>query len=241
MEPVLMNALEVTGMTFNYPDKDIFQDANMSVSSYKITGLLGGNGAGKTTFFDLLCRIEKNYSGVVTNNFDYMLYLSQILTVPPALRMGDIAKMIVALCSKQDADSNKLNDYVDQQGFAVAMRYKEIMLKKSSLCSYGEKRWFFTMTLLAFEPDFIILDEPTAGVDPEYRHYIWQGLRNATKNGAAVLISSHNIEEIVKNCDCFYMINQQRFSKFDNGPSFMKFYGGESLDEAFRLASTKGV
>ena len=119
----------------------------------------------------------------------------------------------------------------------IVERYKEIWTKKSSVCSYGEKRWFFTLSLLAVEADLVILDEPTAGVDPEFRHYIWKCLRGAASEGAAILVSSHSIEEVANNCGNFYMISQQKFKPFDSGKEFMHCYGSNTLDEAFIRAA----
>jgi ABC-2 type transport system ATP-binding protein len=152
---------------------------------------------------------------------------------PPALRMFDIFKMIALLASNKNVTLHQVLTKLSVWCPGITERYEKIWNKKSSLCSYGEKRWFFTLTLLSLDADFIVLDEPTAGVDPEFRHYIWQCLRGASNEGAAILVSSHNIEEVVNNCDKFYMITKHNFLKFEDGRGFTDYYNASSLDEAF--------
>jgi ABC-2 type transport system ATP-binding protein len=79
---------------------------------------------------------------------------------------------------------------------------------------------FHRLSLLSANADFVILDEPTAGVDPEFRHYIWKCPEGAAAEGVAVLVSSHNVDEIVVHCDNFYMLSQQRFNHFTDAKGF---------------------
>ena len=153
--------------------------------------------------------------------------------------MRDIFRMVTVLSSDKNIDQTKALEKLSRWSPEIVNRYKEIWNKKSSLCSYGETRWFFTLTLLSIPADFIILDEPTAGVDPEFRHYIWRCLRGAVKDGATILVSSHQVDEIANNCDMFYMISQRRFHPFDDGTAFMNKYKASTLDDAFIRAATE--
>ncbi|NUT78559.1 AAA family ATPase [Pseudomonas sp. C1C7] len=224
---------------FNYDEKTIFSQASMEIFEGSIAGILGPNGSGKTTFFDIACELKKTSSGRIESSFHDFTYLSQIISTPPGLRMRDIFKMIVALCSDEQMTQTRALEKLKVWCPSIINRYKEIWDKKCSLCSYGETRWFFTLSLLAISKGFIILDEPTAGVDPEFRHYIWECLHGAARDGAAILVSSHNVDEVINNCSYFYMISQQRFNRFSNGSEFMKKYGAKTLDDAFIRAVTE--
>ena len=236
-----MGIIKARSLCFEYSEKIIFNDASINVTPGSITGLLGPNGSGKTTFFDIVCGLKKAKEGQLVNRFVRQLYLSQTIMTPPVLRMFDIFKMTTLLCSpirmSQEHALKKLAVWSPE----IIERYKEIWSKKSSVCSYGEKRWFFTLSLLAVEADLVILDEPTAGVDPEFRHYIWKCLRGAAAEGTAILVSSHNIEEVVSNCDNFYMISMRRFVPFSSGKEFLDSYGASTLDEAFIRAAAAPV
>ena len=218
---------------FAYGERKLLVKASLEIPQGSIVGILGPNGSGKTTFFDIVCELKNVKSGAIHNDFTKFLYLSQIITTPPALRMRDIFKMVTALSSDEQMTQSRALDKLSLWSPGIVDRYKDIWNKKSSLCSYGETRWFFTLSLLAISADFVILDEPTAGVDPEFRHYIWQCLHGAAREGTAILVSSHNVDEVVNNCDYFYMISQQRFNRFSSGPEFMRRYGVNTLDDAF--------
>ncbi|AMB87940.1 ABC transporter [Pseudomonas agarici] len=232
-----MKGLEINSLSFRYSDRMIFQDATLSVQPGAIIGVLGPNGSGKTTLFDIICKLKTPCAGTIQNDFAKELYLSQTLMTPPALRMFDIFEMTNLLCSSTRHAQTQVLDKLSQWSPNIINRYKEIWGKKSALCSYGEKRWFFTLSLLSLDADFIILDEPTAGVDPEFRHYIWQCLHGAANSGTAILASSHNVDEIVDHCNYFYMLSQKQFKRFDNRQFFMDAYDAKSLDAAFIQAA----
>jgi len=233
-----MSHLLINNIELSYDEKLLLSKAHLEIQEGSIVGLLGPNGSGKTSLFDIICKIKKIKHGTIENTFKKTLYLSQIITTPPALRMRDIFKMVTTLSSDHPISQTKALERLSRWSPEIVNRYKEIWNKNSSLCSYGETRWFFALTLLCIPSDFVILDEPTAGVDPEFRHYIWRCLRGAVRDGTTILVSSHQVEEIANNCDLFYMISQRRFQRFDNGAAFMKRYKTDTLDDAFIQAAT---
>lgn len=228
-----MKKMTVDAIDFKYGNKTVFHEATMRVESGSISGLLGPNGSGKTTFFDIVCDLRKVGGGRLYSDFSNQLYLSQVVTTPPVFRMHDVFKMIMLFCSKRRVTQEHSLRKLETWSPDIVERYQDIWNKKSSLCSYGEKRWFFTLSLLSVDADFVILDEPTAGVDPEFRSHIWRCLRGAASEGVAILVSSHNVDEVVNGCDDFYMLSQQRFNHFVGAEGFMTQYNAKSLDEAF--------
>ncbi|MDP9690426.1 UNVERIFIED_ORG: ABC-2 type transport system ATP-binding protein [Pseudomonas mohnii] len=236
-----MKQFKAQDIDLSYPDRALLTQASLEVSQGDIVGILGPNGSGKTSFFDIVCNLKKAKSGLIKNDFSHLLYLSQIISTPPPLRMRDIFKMVTALSSSEPMTYDTTLEKLSAWSPLIVSRYQDIWNKKSALCSYGETRWFFTLTLLSISADFVILDEPTAGVDPEFRHYIWQCLHGAAKEGTAILVSSHNVEEVISHCDYFYMISQQRFNRFANGNEFTHRYGVKTVDDAFIRAVTEPV
>ncbi len=233
-----MKSLSVNNICFSYPNRPIFVNASISVEAGSIVGLLGPNGSGKTTFFDMICGLLNDRNLGVNSTFKHPLYLTQSLTTPHTLRMSDVFKLITTLCSSKNISQQCAIDKLRAWSPEIIDRYKALWNKKSTLCSYGEKRWFFTLTLLALSADLVILDEPSAGVDPEFRHYIWKCLMGAAREGVAILVSSHNIEEVSAHCDRFYMISECTFKPFQSGAEFISHYETDSLDEAFIRAAT---
>ena len=74
-----MSILQADCIDFRYPEKPLFSQASLQVCSGSMTGLLGPNSAGKTTFFDILCGLKKPDNGQIINPFTQQLYLSQTL------------------------------------------------------------------------------------------------------------------------------------------------------------------
>lgn len=233
-----MHPISISNLTFSYKNRKIFDHAQLRLEQNTLSGILGCNGAGKTTLFDILCGLRQAPSAHVSVPRNDLTYLSQTVWVPPALRMREVFHMINALTSnnilKEDDIFSKLYSWAP----GLAIRFQDIWHKKSAVCSYGEIRCFFTFSLIINPTGLIVLDEPTAGVDPEFRHYIWMGLEQARREGATLLISSHNTDEIARHCDFFHMISQHKLERFEDEEQFKQHFMARTLDEAFINANT---
>jgi len=228
-----MTLLKIENLSFRHDNKTIIDNLTLSIRKGEMLGLLGCNGAGKTTLFDLICGIKNATHGNIINRSQRPAYLTQIITPPPLLRMGEIGQLICNLNSNTPPTHSEIVARLNQWSPSLSKRYADISPKKASTCSYGEIRSFFALTLLLLNNDLIILDEPTAGLDPEFRHYIWLGINHACLEGASVLISSHYTEEITTNCHRFYMLANRQVEAFSSGEAFMARHRATSLDEAF--------
>lgn len=159
-----MKRLIVDALDVRYGQHILFKSASLEVEAGTMIGLLGPNGSGKTTFFDVICGLKKLNGGEVQHSFSKLLYLSQIIATPPVFRMFDVFNMMMLFCSDTRVTQRHALEKIEKWSPGIAERYCEIWKKKSSLCSYGEKRWFFTLSLLSVNADLVILDEPTAGL-----------------------------------------------------------------------------
>ncbi|MNH04179.1 Lipopolysaccharide export system ATP-binding protein LptB [compost metagenome] len=232
-----MSTLIINELSFSYKDKPLFHNLNLHLSPGDAVGILGSNGAGKTTLFDLICKLRKPDHGEIINHAQHPAYLTQILTPPPQLRMIEVYELITHLNAPSKLCLSEALSRLNTWSPALSKRYSDISKKKASTCSYGEIRSFFTLTLLLMDSDLIILDEPTAGVDPEFRHFIWLGIKHACNEGTSVLVSSHYTQEIAANCGRFYMLAHHQLKAFQSADQFLACYRAASLDEAFINAS----
>lgn len=232
-----MIAIKAESISLEIMNKTIFDKANILIKKNEITGIIGKNGAGKTTFFDLLCAVRTPDKGHLYNFTRQQSYLSQTLGMPSALSMKEIYELTAALLSDQKPSLYNVQQIFEGWDAHLADKFKEMLKKRPSHCSYGEIRFFFTLSLISFSKELLILDEPTAGVDPEYRQYIWRLLKKARENGITIIVSSHNIQEISDHCDSFHLIHKHQFLKFNNAQEFLAAFGGKTLDDAF-IAST---
>jgi ABC-2 type transport system ATP-binding protein len=243
MESILNSnsGINVIEATLRYKEKIVLDEAKLRAEPGEIVGLLGSNGAGKSSFFDILCginpaatlRTEKALSP------GQCIYLSQAITTPAALKMHEIAEMITLMSGVIDQAAMKARRD-ELIGEHKRSRFDEIGALRSGVCSYGEKRWYIAMCLLAIDRDVYILDEPTSGVDPEYRFYIWQAIATLKKRQKTILVSSHLVNEIADNCDYFYFLVNGKFTKYRDGADFSSTFGCDSLDAAF-IRAAQGV
>ncbi|QKZ05183.1 AAA family ATPase [Pseudomonas eucalypticola] len=227
-------------ISLRFAHKIIFDRANIDIGRQQITGIIGPNGAGKTTFFDLLCAIRQPDSGTLDVNCAARSYLSQTLGMPANLTMREVYELVAVLsCNRAVSMRDTLAKFERWDPF-LAGKYAATLKKRPAYCSYGEIRFFFTLSLLSLPNELIILDEPTAGVDPESRHYIWSMLRKARDEGATIVVSSHHIHEITEHCDVFHLIHRRRFLKFSSGQAFLDHFAEATLDEAFIQGARSG-
>lgn len=228
-----MNVFSMKDMRFSYGGRPLFTEASIEIPAGAITGIIGANGAGKTTFFDMLSGLVRIEDSVCFDHEIDLLYLSQIITVPPALTMAEIYRLIANLSGRQPLTEVELFARFKQISSRLAHRYITLWSKRSCFCSYGEVRSFLALSLLTLPADLYILDEPTAGIDLELQHYVWLAARHACEAGASVVVSSHNIEEIANNCNTFHMLRNQSFTPFRSGAEYMETYAADNLVQAF--------
>lgn len=194
-------------------------EVNLSIRSGELYGLLGPNGAGKTTIIGILTGLVTKTSGEVKvfgvnidNNPEKTR--SYIGVVPQELNFNIFEKVE--------------NIIVDQAGFygisrAVAIsRAEELMAvlgildkrdQPSRNLSGGMKRRLMIARALVHEPQILILDEPTAGVDVELRRGMWDFLRLLTGKGVTILMTTHYLEEAEQLCDRIAIINNGQIVK----------------------------
>ncbi|MDR0278800.1 MAG: ABC transporter ATP-binding protein [Paucimonas sp.] len=228
-----MVAIKAEALSLKFDDKTLFDKADILIKRNEITGIIGKNGAGKTTFFDLICGVRNPDQGTLQNLAKSHAYLSQTLGMPATLSMREIYEMTASLsCERIPSLAMTLENF-HAWDTRLAAKFGDTLKKRPSHCSYGEIRFFFTLSLISFSKELLILDEPTAGVDPESRHYIWSFIKKAKEAGTTIIVSSHNIQEICEHCDSFHLIHNHRFSRFANAQAFMSRFGGNTLDDAF--------
>lgn len=220
------------GITFTRDRQLILDNTSIEVAPGEIVGLLGSNGSGKTTFFDVICGLKKHSSGTLSTapHSDSIAYLAQIVTVPDALRLSELSELIEALSrSNSRRSKNLLSNATEKE----QEKYKLLSKRRANNCSYGEKRWFVLMILLSLDADLYILDEPTSGVDPEYRFYIWTALSRIKSMNKMVIFSTHQASEIENNCDYFFFLKNGKTRRFETTSAFLHENSAKSLEEAF--------
>jgi ABC-2 type transport system ATP-binding protein len=225
-------AISVEDLQFSYKERPVLRSVNIDIPPSSVVGLLGSNGAGKTTLFDLVCGLKKQSGGIIRSrsNRRDVAYLTQVITIPNALKLGEMAELVQGFSRD---DPQNLPRLVLSLSAKEQTKFADLYGRKATNCSYGEKKWFVFLALIAPGAEMYILDEPTAGVDPEFSIYMQRTLRQVVKGGTSVLFSTHNIAEIDRNCDFFYFLHNGVAQRFENIADFIRFNHADNPEQAF--------
>ena len=203
--------LEVREICKSYGKKQVLRDLSFTIQSGEVYGLLGPNGAGKTTTISILCGLIRADRGLVTMNGqklsnstrsligvapqENIFYKS--LTCEENLRFfGQLYGLSHEVCRKQASYCLELVGLSD--------RAKSI----ADNLSGGMQRRLSMAIALVHQPQLVILDEPTTGLDIEARYEVWELIRNLRRQDTAILLTTHMLEEAERLCQRIGIIKQ---------------------------------
>lgn len=232
--------IEVRRLTKSYGSKRVFAEFNLSIPRAKITVLAGPNGSGKTTLLKCLLGTAVPQSGSVTiagrltssdgsfrKNISYM---PQNADFPANLTLTEILDMICALREQPPSAREKLiADFGLQPFLQVAF----------GKLSGGSKQKFAAVLACMFDSEFLIMDEPTAGLDPVSRVKFWDLVLAKKREGKTILIVSHLMSEIQQVADRLVMIEDGELRLQEDIAALLKTTGHADLDRALNSLLTR--
>lgn len=220
----------------NFGDITALAGVNFSSENPEILGLAGPNGSGKTTLIRILLGVVAPSAGTVRVNGinpsefgspdrQQMGYMPQHTAVYDDLTVRENVRFFATLYNLPDrtAAVNEALEFVGLSGRADA-RLGELsggMIRRTSLAC-----------ALVHQPDFLFLDEPTVGLDPQLRAKMWDGFRTRRDDGAIVLVSTHYLGE-AQNCDRVLFLRGGKVLTVDTPEGFQKATGERSMEDAF--------
>ncbi len=209
------NSLSAKGLHKKYGKRMVVKDVDLFVERGEIVGLLGPNGAGKTTSFYMITGMIKPTHGDVyldetniTNNAMYLRarkgigYLAQEPSIFGKLSVRDNLKLVLEMrrdISVQEQSEKMLKLLKD---FSV----EHLINSKGDTLSGGERRRVEIARCLCMDPDFVLLDEPFAGVDPIAVEEIQGIVYSLKEKDIGVLITDHNVRETLSITDRSYLL-----------------------------------
>ena len=212
-----MNTLRAEHLKKRYKQRQILKDVSLHINSSEVVGLLGPNGAGKTTCFYMIVGLVGADEGkIFVNEQDItkapmherarqgLGYLAQEASV---FRQLTVAENILAVLQLR----KDLKRYERLEHLEALLAEFQITHLRDSLgmsLSGGERRRLEIARALATEPQFILLDEPFAGVDPVSVLEIQKVIQQLTKRGIGVLITDHNVRETLGICHRAYILSE---------------------------------
>ena len=209
--------LEATELAKAYKQREVVKSVSLHIKSGEIVGLLGPNGAGKTTCFYMIVGLIDNDAGSIRLNgkdIDHLPmhrraglgigYLPQEASVFRSLSVEQNIMAILQL--RQDLDAPAREQQLEH--LLEEFQIEHLRDAEGISLSGGERRRVEIARALANQPDFILLDEPFAGVDPISVIDIQSIVRQLTDRGIGVLITDHNVRETLGICDRAYVMGE---------------------------------
>jgi ABC-2 type transport system ATP-binding protein len=196
--------LEIRDLHKSYANHQALKGVSFSIEKGQIFGLLGPNGAGKTTLISILTTFEEPTRGEVN------LFGTSVLAKDPWVKaqIGVVPQEIVnhGFFSVREVLNFQAGYFGKRRSPKIEellekMRLQEHAHKRVNSLSGGMKRRFMIAKALVHEPQLLLLDEPTAGVDLELRTLLWEFVRELQKKGTTILLTTHYLEEAQQLCD----------------------------------------
>lgn len=209
-----MHKLQIRDLKKTIKKTNIIKGVSLEISSGEVVGLLGPNGAGKTTTFYMICGLISPSSGAIILDGEDVTnvalhkraqmgigYLPQESSIFKDLSVEENLLLGAEILYK---DSNECKKKVDEM--LELLNIEPIRSRKGVSLSGGERRRCEIARSLMITPNFLLLDEPFAGVDPIAVSDIQSIVKDLKKLGIGILITDHNVRETLAICDRAYVI-----------------------------------
>ena len=234
----MSNSIEVINLSKKYKSKEAVNNINFKINENEIVGLLGPNGCGKTTTIGMILGLLKPTSGkVLINGMDIeknkisllnkMNFISPYIELPKKLTVRQ--NLIVYGKLYNIKKPNERIDYLSNK-----LRLNELLDKITGELSSGQKNRVSLAKALINDPSVLLLDEPTASLDPETGDFVRTFLENYKKERKiSVLLASHNMDEVKRLCGTVLMMKDGSIVNSGTPDHLIKKYGRKNLEEVF--------
>ena len=230
--------LEVIGLSKIYNNKDAVKDISFKVNKNEIIGILGPNGCGKTTTIGMILGLLKPSNGKVLINgieiekkrvdlLNHLNFISPYIELPKKLTVKQNLEVYGRLY-----DVKNLKKEIEK--LIEKLRLSEIINKLTGELSSGQKNRVSLAKSIINNPAVLLLDEPTASLDPETGDFVRSFLESYQKeNKASILLASHNMSEVERLCSSVLMMNKGSIVDSGNPEQLIKKHGRKNMEEVF--------
>lgn len=236
----MTTVIAVRQVNKSFGKKQVLSNINLSVNEGQIFGLIGPSGSGKTTLIKLIVGMDRPTQGEITvlntkvpslNILQRLGYMAQSDALYPELTGKENLAFFASLYGLK---KEKQKERIHYAASLVALNGD--LGKKVFAYSGGMKRRLSLAIALLQDPEILILDEPTVGIDPELRVSIWDELYRLKDAGKTILVTTHVMDEAEK-CDGLAMVRDGKILTTGSPAQLKEQYGIHSLEEVFLKAA----
>lgn len=242
--------VKIEGLTKKYDNRNVVDHLSIEIKQGEIFGLLGPNGAGKSTTMNMLCSLIKPNSGRIElfgmderkdlKKIKPLIgYIPQELAIHGNLKAWENVELFTAL---YHIKGKELKEAINSALENVGLEDKKNEFAKNF--SGGMKRRLNIACAMGHQPKLLIFDEPTVGIDPQSRNFILEKIKEANKNGATVIYTSHYMEEVEAICTRVAIMDNGKIIACGTKEELKRMVVGEgeadiSLEEVFLTLTGK--
>ncbi len=226
------SCIELEHVSVAFKALSVLDDVTLDIPSGKITGLLGPSGAGKTTLMRVIVGQRRPKRGRVTTLGlpagnrklrGRIGYMTQALSIYPDLSVRENLRYFATIMGMS---WRAIDAYVQEVGLAPQLQ------QVAGTLSGGQKARLSLAIVLMGNPELLILDEPTVGVDPLLRRELWNIFHQLADNGKTLLISSHVMDE-ASHCDDLLLIRDGSVLAHDSPSGLCARTHTNTVEDAF--------
>ena len=234
-----MNTLvSVNNLSKNFSSFEAVKEISFSINESEILGLLGPNGCGKTTTIGMMLGLLKPTSGeVIINGLNVeknrinllkkMNFISPYIELPKKLTVKENLMVYGKLYSV-----NNINNRIDY--LTETLRLSEFINKKTGELSSGQKNRVSLAKAVVNDPDILLLDEPTASLDPETGDFVRTFIEKiSSEKKMSILLASHNMDEVKRLCKSILMMKDGKIIDRGTPSEIINKHGKKNLEEVF--------
>lgn len=225
-------AVTVERLVVERGGRTVLRDVSAAVPTGSVTGLLGPSGSGKTTLIRSIVGTQKVKSGTVTvlgepagskRLRSRVAYVTQDASIYPDLSVKSNVAYFASLYGRDRRDAAAAIEAVGMHDHAERL---------AANLSGGQKTRTSLACALVCDPEVLVLDEPTVGLDPVIREELWAQFHDLASTGRTLLVSSHVMDE-ADRCDRLLLVREGRFIADDTPAGLRSATGTEDLESAF--------
>ena len=233
-------SIKIKNLYKNYKGFEAVKNLNFEIKKGSITGLLGPNGCGKTTTIGMILGLIRPTKGeVLINNkhieieknrisvLEKMNFISPYVELPKKLSVKENLIVYGKMYEVKNLQ-NRINTLSND------LNLEDFLNKKTGELSSGQKNRVSLAKSLINNPEILLLDEPTASLDPDTGDYVRSYIENyAKKNNTTILLASHNMSEVERLCENIMMMKQGKIIDEGTCEELISKHGRVNLEETF--------